>query len=439
MEQQYDVFISYARKDYFDANDNVIPGNAVSLIMSKLTSEGITYWFDKEGIYSGDNFIEKIVANIEASSVFIYISSFNANDSKWTCKEIASADEFGKHIIPVRIDKSPYNKKVTFRIADLSFIPYYANPEKALDDLADSIKAYLAQLKAEELKRKEEEKKLHEAKRKEEEERKRQKELEEQQRKAEQQRIIKDIKIELRTLNNEETKLEADRNTLLAKTELISNPEEKESLQSSITNSSPIRKNQQEELKKLQDQLDICEAKVINLTKAKEHLANQLTQLEHLQTCTSDTTLGEPKQAKDETAYDDLFLSAMTTLAEYAGLSASKMVSIGNDYCYGTNRKTQDYSKAAKWYRLSAEQGDPDGQCNLGYMFEMGFGVNQDYSEAVKWYRKASEQGLSGGQYHLGYMYHNGLGVEKDLDEAEKWFKKAAAQGNIFAKKQLEK
>ena len=116
MDNQYDVFISYSRKDYVDENQNVIPDNPVSQIKELLSKESISYWFDEEGIYSGDNFADKIVANIEASSIFLFLSTENANESKWTCKEIACADEFGKYIIPVRIDKTPYNKKVLFAL-----------------------------------------------------------------------------------------------------------------------------------------------------------------------------------------------------------------------------------------------------------------------------------------------------------------------------------
>ena len=145
---QYDVFISYSRKDYVDEQKNVIPGNEVSKIKEALTEAGITYWFDEEGIYSGENFTEKIVANIELSRVFVYLSTAHANNSPWTSKEIACADEFGKLIIPVRIDKTPYNKRVIFRIADLSYIDYADNPERGRQELVRSIKAYLEEEKA---------------------------------------------------------------------------------------------------------------------------------------------------------------------------------------------------------------------------------------------------------------------------------------------------
>lgn len=145
-QKEYDVFISYSRKDYVDENKKVIPENVVSKVKDALTRAGITYWFDEEGIYSGDNFVEKIINNIETSRIFVYLSTANANDSKWTCKEISSADEMGKHIIPVRIDRTPYNKKVLFRICDLDYIEYYVNPDQGMEKLITSIKKCLNEL-----------------------------------------------------------------------------------------------------------------------------------------------------------------------------------------------------------------------------------------------------------------------------------------------------
>ncbi len=147
MDNQYDVFISYSRKDYVDENQNVIPNNIVSQIKELLSNEGISYWFDEDGVGYGQDFIERIVSNIEASKIFLFISTKNSNQSPWTCKEIASADMYNKYILPLRIDASPYNKKVMFRISDLNYIDYYANPEKGLSDLMTTIKTYLNQFK----------------------------------------------------------------------------------------------------------------------------------------------------------------------------------------------------------------------------------------------------------------------------------------------------
>ena len=62
MEQkQYDVFISYSRKDYVDENKNVIPDNEVSKIKKALTEAGITFWMDEKGIVPGEDYADKIV------------------------------------------------------------------------------------------------------------------------------------------------------------------------------------------------------------------------------------------------------------------------------------------------------------------------------------------------------------------------------------------
>ena len=240
---QYDVFISYSRKDYVDEQKNVIPGNEVSKIKEALTQAGITYWFDEEGIYSGQNFVEKIVTNIENAKIFLFLSTANANKSPWTCKEIASADEFKKHIIPVRLDPSPYNKKVLFRIADLDYIEYFSNPLKGMEDMIKSIKAYLDELAAEEKRKAEEESKKKEEARKKAEELKRQ-----------QEELFRNIRMENEVLNVNENKLMAERKTLLLKTETVSDAEKKAVLRKEIQESGPMARKFQEERKSLLDE-----------------------------------------------------------------------------------------------------------------------------------------------------------------------------------------
>ena len=48
---------------------------------------------------------------------------------------------------------------------------------------------------------------------------------------------------------------------------------------------------------------------------------------------------------------------------------------------------------AALIQRLSAEQGDRDGQCCLGVRYASGASVERDEAESVKWLRRAAEQG----------------------------------------------
>ena len=123
MEQtRYDVFISYSRKDYVDESRNVVPGNEVSKIKEALSSAGFSYWFDEEGIYSGQEFTSVITKAIRTSSVFVFISSKHSNASLWTSNEIAIAKRLNKPIIPFCLDDSPYNDSVMMLIAALDYI-----------------------------------------------------------------------------------------------------------------------------------------------------------------------------------------------------------------------------------------------------------------------------------------------------------------------------
>ncbi len=55
----------------------------------------------------------------------------------------------------------------------------------------------------------------------------------------------------------------------------------------------------------------------------------------------------------------------------------------------------QDYSAAFKWYQLSAEQGDPEAQFNLGSMCgKKGLESGANLELAIDWYRKSAEQNL---------------------------------------------
>lgn len=139
MKYKYDVFISYSRRDYVDESYNVIPGNAIAEIQNVFDENGITYWFDKDGIYSGREFIEIITGAIAESKMLIFISSKHSNESMWTAGEIFEALDGEKAIIPVKIDNSQYNKKFKLLIRPLDYIDYQENPQNALKDLLRAI------------------------------------------------------------------------------------------------------------------------------------------------------------------------------------------------------------------------------------------------------------------------------------------------------------
>jgi len=94
-----------------------------------------------------------------------------------------------------------------------------------------------------------------------------------------------------------------------------------------------------------------------------------------------------------------------------------------------------DYATALAEWRPLAEQGRPDAQFELGWLYARGKGVPLDYDEAVRWFKKSAEQGFAPAQYRLGLHYYGGVGIAKDQDEAYFWIGVAAVSGHEEARR----
>jgi TPR repeat protein len=93
------------------------------------------------------------------------------------------------------------------------------------------------------------------------------------------------------------------------------------------------------------------------------------------------------------------------------------------------------HSRAMKWYRRAAQQGDATAQVTLALIYDEGRGVPQNDWQAVKWYGLAAEQGVVVAQKNLGVMYEKGRGVPQDHVQAYKWLSLATAAGELAAAK----
>mmetsp|Transcript_54650 Transcript_54650/g.124458 ORF Transcript_54650/g.124458 Transcript_54650/m.124458 type:complete len:90 (-) Transcript_54650:73-342(-) len=60
-------------------------------------------------------------------------------------------------------------------------------------------------------------------------------------------------------------------------------------------------------------------------------------------------------------------------------------------------------------------------------MYYQGRGVRQSYKEALVWFRMVAEKGHVNAQCNLGIMYRQGYGVPKNTTKALAWYQKAAA------------
>jgi len=92
-----------------------------------------------------------------------------------------------------------------------------------------------------------------------------------------------------------------------------------------------------------------------------------------------------------------------------------------------------DRREAAKWYLRSAAQGNDLAELRLGWIYDIGLGVDPDPHEAAKWYRLSAKGNNAEAQCRLGRMLEEGRGQARDLPAAISWYRRAADQGNTEA------
>ena len=134
-EKKYDVFISYSRKDYDEVK--------VFVDMLKKRIPTIDVWMDLKGITVADEFDEKIISAIDASSYVIFAVSPNSNSigegsSKWTKKELVYAKNTDKKVIPVLLNGAKLNSWFLFEFGRTDCIDTTDTPqvEKLIENLS---------------------------------------------------------------------------------------------------------------------------------------------------------------------------------------------------------------------------------------------------------------------------------------------------------------
>lgn len=95
--------------------------------------------------------------------------------------------------------------------------------------------------------------------------------------------------------------------------------------------------------------------------------------------------------------------------------------------------ETKQYEKCFEGHLELADKGYPLAECQVGYFYLDGLGVEKDLSKALYWTERSANHGDRDGQYNLAWFYENGIGVEADMEKAQYWYKKAALQGHDLA------
>ena len=95
--------------------------------------------------------------------------------------------------------------------------------------------------------------------------------------------------------------------------------------------------------------------------------------------------------------------------------------------------KTEQYEKCFEGHFELAQKGYPLAECQVGYFYLDGLGIEKDISKALYWTQRAAEHGDRDGQFNLAWFYEEGIGVEKNTEKAQYWYKEAALQNHDLA------
>lgn len=92
---------------------------------------------------------------------------------------------------------------------------------------------------------------------------------------------------------------------------------------------------------------------------------------------------------------------------------------------------------AIQWFLDKAEEGIPEIQAQLGYCYLNGHGVEKNYDKAVYWSQLSAKSDNPRAQYNLSAAYRYGLGVKKDQDKVMEYLNKSAEQKYVAAERDL--
>lgn len=95
--------------------------------------------------------------------------------------------------------------------------------------------------------------------------------------------------------------------------------------------------------------------------------------------------------------------------------------------------KTEQYEKCFAGHLALAEGGYPLAECQVGYFYLEGLGVEKDLSQAFSWTKRAAEHGDRDAQFNLAGFFEEGTGTNVDLEQAKYWYWQAARQNHDLA------
>lgn len=127
----HDVFISYSSKDFSQAET----------VRNVLEKNGIPCWMAPRDIPGGSNYTKEIPSAIRNCQVFVLILSQNAQSSHWVLKELDSAVNCGKVILPFMLEDCQLNDEFNFLLTGAQRYAAYQKKVEAMEKLIGRIRA----------------------------------------------------------------------------------------------------------------------------------------------------------------------------------------------------------------------------------------------------------------------------------------------------------
>ncbi|MBR6790058.1 MAG: toll/interleukin-1 receptor domain-containing protein [Oscillospiraceae bacterium] len=129
----HDVFISYSTLD----------SNTALNIRKVLENDGVVCWMAPRDIPSGSNYTREIPQAIRNCKIFLLVLSKNAQSSQWVLRELDSAVNQRRYLLPVMIDEEPLRDEFDFLLTGAQRHPACPAGIDALRALSERVKEIL--------------------------------------------------------------------------------------------------------------------------------------------------------------------------------------------------------------------------------------------------------------------------------------------------------
>lgn len=128
-----EIFISYSTVDTVNAET----------VRNVLEKNGLSCWMAPRDIPGGSNYTKEIPIAIRNCKVFVLILSKNAQSSHWVLKELDSAVNCGKVILPFMLEECILNDEFNFLLTGAQRYAAYQKKAEAMETLISRIRGIL--------------------------------------------------------------------------------------------------------------------------------------------------------------------------------------------------------------------------------------------------------------------------------------------------------